>query len=71
VLTDLLPRVDRLLDQRDGIRIEQGELIVPMDEGEDIPESVKVLAEQIGRRLRSTCPIYCWKSISGRALVTI
>jgi TnpA family transposase len=50
-LTDLLPRVDRLLDQREGIRIEQGELIVPMDEGEDIPESVKALAEQIGRRL--------------------
>jgi len=50
-LTDLLPRVDRLLDQRDGIRIEQGELIVPMDEGEDLPESVKALAEEIGRRL--------------------
>ena len=50
-LTDLLPRVDRLLNQHDGIRIEQGELIVPMDEGEDLPESVKALAEEIGRRL--------------------
>ena len=50
-LTDLLPRVDCLLDQREGSRMEQGELIVPMDEGEDTPESVKALAEQIGRRL--------------------
>jgi hypothetical protein len=50
-LKDLLPRVDRLLDQRAGIRIEQGEWIVPMEEGEDIPESVKALAEQSGRRL--------------------
>jgi Tn3 transposase DDE domain len=50
-LTELLPRVDRLLDQRDGIRIQQGKLIVPLDEGEHIPESVKALSEEIGRRL--------------------
>ena len=31
-LKDLLPRVDRLLDRSEGIRIEDGELIVPMDD---------------------------------------
>ena len=46
-LKDLLPRVDRVLDRSDGIRIEDGELIVPMDEGEDLPESVQALDEQI------------------------
>jgi hypothetical protein len=50
-LKDLLPRVDRVLDRSDGIRIEQGEWIVPMDEAEDIPESVKALEAQISRRL--------------------
>jgi hypothetical protein len=50
-LKDLLPRVDRVLDRRDGIRIEHGELIVPMNEGEDLPESVQALDAQISRRL--------------------
>ena len=50
-LKDLLPRVDRVLDRSDGIRIEDGELIVPMDEAEDLPESVQALDEQIRRRI--------------------
>ncbi len=50
-LKDLLPRVDRVLDRSDGIRIEHGELIVPMDEGEDLPESVQALDAQISRRI--------------------
>jgi TnpA family transposase len=50
-LKTLLPRVDRVLDRRDGIRIEQEELIVPMDEGEDLPESVQALDAQISRRI--------------------
>src|SRR5712691_9417618 len=50
-LKDLLPRVDRVLDRSDGIRIEEGELIVPMDEGEDLPESVQALDDQIHRRI--------------------
>jgi hypothetical protein len=50
-LKALLPRVDRLLDRSDGIRIEDGELIVPMDDAEDVPESVKALDAQIRRRI--------------------
>ncbi|MEE8264274.1 MAG: Tn3 family transposase [Gammaproteobacteria bacterium] len=50
-LKDLLPRVDRVLDRSDGIRIEDGELIVPMDDGEDLPESVQALDDQIRRRI--------------------
>ena len=50
-LKDLLPRVDRVLDRSDGIRIEDGELIVPMDEGADVPESVQALDDQIRRRI--------------------
>ena len=50
-LKDLLPRVDRLLDRSNGIRIEDGELIVPMDDAEDLPESVQALDEQICCRL--------------------
>jgi TnpA family transposase len=50
-LQDLLPRVDRELDRSDGIRMEHGELIVPMDEGEDLPASVQVLEAQVGRRI--------------------
>ena len=50
-LKDLLPRVDRILNRSDGIRIEDGELIVPMDEAEDLPESVKALDEEIRRRI--------------------
>ena len=50
-LKDLLPRVDRILDRSDGIRIEDGELIVPMDEAEDLPESVKALDEEIRSRI--------------------
>jgi TnpA family transposase len=50
-LKDLLPRVDRLLDRSDGIRIEDGELIVPMDDAKDLPESVQALDEQICCRI--------------------
>ena len=50
-LKDMLPRVDRMLDRSDGIRIEDGELIVPMDDAENVPESVQALDEQIRRRL--------------------
>jgi TnpA family transposase len=50
-LKDLLPRVDRVLDRSDGIRLEDGELIVPMDEGADVPESVQALDDQIRRRI--------------------
>lgn len=50
-LKDLLPRMDRILDRRHGIRIEDGELIVPMDEAEDVPDSVQALDEEIRRRL--------------------
>jgi TnpA family transposase len=50
-LKDLLPRVDRLLDRSEGIRIEDGELIVPMDAAEDLPESVHALDEQMRRRM--------------------
>jgi len=39
------------LDRSDGIRIEDGELIVPMDEGADVPESVQALDDQIRRRI--------------------
>jgi hypothetical protein len=50
-LKDMLPRVDRMLDRSDGIRIEDGELIVPMDDAENVPESVQALDEQIRRRI--------------------
>jgi len=50
-LKALLPRVDRLLDRSDGIRIEDGELIVPMDDAADFPESVQALDEQMRRRI--------------------
>jgi TnpA family transposase len=50
-LRELLPRVDRMLDRPDGIRMEHGELIVPMDEGDELPASAKALAEQVSRRL--------------------
>ena len=50
-LKDLLPRVDRILDRSDGIRIEDGELIVPMDDAVDFPESVKALDEQMRHRI--------------------
>jgi len=50
-LQDLLPRVDQLLDRSDGIRIEDGEVIVPMDEGADVPESVQAMDDQIRRRI--------------------
>ena len=50
-MKDLLPRVDRLLDRSDGIRIEDGELIVPMDDAEDLPESVQALDAQIRCRI--------------------
>jgi Tn3 transposase DDE domain-containing protein len=50
-LKDLLPRVDRIVDRSDGIRIEDGELIVPMDDAEDVPESVQALDNQIHRRI--------------------
>lgn len=50
-LKDLLPRVDRLLDRREGIRMEKGALIVPRDDANDVPESVKALDDQMRRRL--------------------
>ena len=50
-MQELLPRVDHVLDRSDGIRIENGELIVPMDEAEDLPESVKALEAQLSRRV--------------------
>ncbi|HEY5870941.1 MAG TPA: Tn3 family transposase [Candidatus Tectomicrobia bacterium] len=52
-LKDLLPRVDRILDRSDGIRIEDGELIVPMDDAVDFPESVKALDAQMRRRVHT------------------
>jgi Tn3 transposase DDE domain len=50
-LKAMLPRVDRLLNRSDGIRIEDGELIVPMDDAATFPESVQALDDQIRRRL--------------------
>jgi TnpA family transposase len=50
-LQDLLPRVDRELDRSDGTRMENGELIVPMDEGEDLPASIQILEAQVSRRI--------------------
>ncbi len=50
-LRELLPRVDRMLDRPDGIRMEHGELIVPMDEGEELAASAQALAEQVSRRI--------------------
>jgi len=50
-LRELLPHVDRELNRSDGIRIEHGELIVPQDEGDDLPGSVKALEAQISRRI--------------------
>jgi TnpA family transposase len=43
--------VDRELNRSDGIRIEHGELIVPQDDGDDLPETVKALEAQISRRI--------------------
>jgi TnpA family transposase len=50
-LRALLPRVDRLLERPDGIRMEKGELIVPMDAGEALPASARVLEAQVSRRI--------------------
>lgn len=50
-LRDLLPRVDRVLDRRDGIRVENGVLIVPQDAGVEVPPSVHALDEQMSRRM--------------------
>ena len=50
-LKTLLPRVDRTLNRNKGIRIEEGQLIVPDDEGEDLPPSAKALEEHVSRRL--------------------
>jgi TnpA family transposase len=47
----LLPRLDRTLHHTEGIRMEEGQLIVPDDEGEDLPPSAKALEEHISRRL--------------------
>ena len=71
-LKDLLPRVDRVLDRSDGIRIEEGELIVPMDEGEDLPESVQALDDGFTAAFPTLIlPISCLKSINGRASANI
>ena len=50
-LRELLPRVDRILDRPEGIRMENGELIVPRDEGDDLPERAKALEAQVSRRI--------------------
>ena len=50
-LRDLLPRVDRLLDRHEGIRMEHGELIVPRDEGDELPASARALEEHVSRRM--------------------
>ena len=50
-LQTLLPRLDRTLHRTEGIRIAEGQLIVPDDEGEDLPPSAKALEEHISRRL--------------------
>ena len=50
-LKELLPRVDRILDRSEGIRIENGELIVPMDEGNELPESARALEVEVSRRI--------------------
>ena len=50
-LKTLLPRLDRTLNRDKGIRIEEGQLIVPDDEGEDLPQSAKALEEHVSRRL--------------------
>jgi hypothetical protein len=50
-LRALLPRVDRLLDRPDGIRMEHGELMVPMDAGDALPASARVLEAQVSRRI--------------------
>jgi hypothetical protein len=39
------------LDRSDGLRIEEGELIVPMEEGEEVPERVQALDDQMHRRI--------------------
>jgi TnpA family transposase len=52
-LQTLLPRLDRELTRSEGIRIEQGELIVPADAGQEPPDSAKALEEQVSRRLPS------------------
>jgi hypothetical protein len=71
-LKDMLPRVDRMLDRSDGIRIEDGELIVPMDDAEDLPESVQALETRFAVVSPTLiCPTSSWKSTNGRALVSI
>lgn len=46
-LQSLLPRLDHALNRKEGIRIEDGELIVPADEGKDLPKTTRDLAKQI------------------------
>ena len=52
-LQNLLPRLDRELTRSEGIRIEQDELIVPADAGQDPPDSARALEERVSRRLPS------------------
>src|SRR5205823_13072328 len=44
-------RLDRTLNRDEGVRMEEGQLIVPDDEGEDLPQSAKALEEHVSRRL--------------------
>jgi TnpA family transposase len=48
---DMLPRVDRMLDRSDGSRIEDSELLIPLDDAENVPDSVPALDAQLRRRL--------------------
>lgn len=50
-LTDLLGPLAELLSQGTEIRLEDGVLVVPPLEAENLPESVKDLQEQINKRL--------------------
>ena len=50
-LRPLLPRVDSLLARRKGIRMEHGDLIVPMDAGHALPDSAKALAAHLSQRM--------------------
>lgn len=50
-LKELLPRLDRMLDRSDGIRIEEGELIVPGFEADPRPQRVLDLDNRLSKML--------------------
>jgi len=71
-LKTLLPRLDRTLHRNEGIRIEDGQLIVPDDEGEDLPPSAKALEEHVSRRLPHVeLPEVLSRLINGRISVDV